>query len=828
MSLLVWLPLHGDLTNYGSSPAKFSLVNSSSALSVGTTGKTSNSCYQRTKINTADYITSDINFNMSGDFTMACWCKVTQVANTDTANGIITNHGHTTGGAGITLKSVNATTCYMSCNTGTTSSNRTYHTYYGTTNIFGAWHHLCLTYDRSATKYRLYVDGVCEKEFTYGDTAAARPFRLFDWSTDHSSNASYRPNCLLNDVRLYDHCLSKKEVKLLSQGLVAHYKLSAGGNNNLLKNTSNPSTTSGLVSVPSTCSIVYDDVLERNVFQSSTTATGETYIYSTRTAQVSQSTAYTFSCDIWVNDYVKNVDFFWLSDTASNVKTGSGYVNVTSTSGKKFTANTWVHTSWTFTTKADDYTGYIRIDNNGSSTSGTAAIMKITNLKLEKGSIDSTYTPNASETGFTVGDDCSGYGHHGGVVGDIQLSASTGGRHGIVANFTSSEYIVCGRGPMVRDELTVNWWGYMNDWSLYGSAPMRALSCTEGGGWNFEPSSSKMAFACGTGESANAYKSVTSKVAFSSLKAGWHMFTGTWDGLASRIYIDGVLSNTNSAYTAKTPMFYNANNGIFIGAEAGGNATTPAGPYFTGQISDVRIYCSALSDNDILALYNMASSATKNNDFFAYDFIEENDISKVQITKSGVLKTADVSEIGYIGGMKVKVLSDSSVWARIHWLNVTTNKTWFANASEVAFCDESNRFSRMGLVEHFLQNNNKYEFMLTYPSLSSTLYNRWTQTSSPNASAVTGFTAVTTAWSAHNAGIRKHGSNNVYDCDSGSTWYAPIGQTATWTDTQYIPAANGSSQTETELWVRIDNLPDITKISMLDKEYLQALNIYEI
>ena len=48
-----------------------------------------------------------------------------------------------------------------------------------------------------------------------------------------------------------------------------------------------------------------------------------------------------------------------------------------------------------------------------------------------------------------------------------------------------------------------------------------------------------------------------------------------------------------------------------------------------------------------------------------------------------------------------------------------------------------------------------YEFMLTYPSLSTSLYNRWTQTSSPNAGTVTGFTPITTAWSGHNAGIRK-------------------------------------------------------------------------
>jgi hypothetical protein len=46
MSLLVWLPLNGNLNNYGLSPATFSLVNGSNGLSVATTGgKISQACY---------------------------------------------------------------------------------------------------------------------------------------------------------------------------------------------------------------------------------------------------------------------------------------------------------------------------------------------------------------------------------------------------------------------------------------------------------------------------------------------------------------------------------------------------------------------------------------------------------------------------------------------------------------------------------------------------------------------------------------------------------------------------------------------------------------
>lgn len=181
--------------------------------------------------------------------------------------------------------------------------------------------------------------------------------------------------------------------------------------------------------------------------------------------------------------------------------------------------------------------------------------------------------------------------------------------------------------------------------------------------------------------------------------------------------------------------------------------------------------------------------------------------------KNGIISSKGISDTAPLHDMKIKTLSDGSAWARIHWLDVTTDKTWFANASEVAKCtDKTNRYSRMGIVDLFKTSKGVYEFMLTYPSLSSTLYNRWSQTSSPNATAVTGFTAITTAWSTHNAGIRwATNGNAIYNCDTGSTWF-----TSTWTSTQFIPAADGTSQTSTELWVRIDNLSRQTLLRIYD------------
>ena len=240
MSLLVWLPLNGNLDNWGSSPAKFSLVGS--GIAATSAGKTCSNSYQRTTANTGGYITSDINFTMNGDMTLACWCKVTAVGSAGTANGIITQHGHQTGGLGITMKDVSSSDFRMSINSGAygdshgSSSDRTYATYHGNTNIYNAWHHLCVTYTASTKQIRMYVDGKLDRDPipVTGNNTTARPFRLFDWSTDYSANGAYKPPCYLNDVRMYDHALSAKEVKLLSQGLVAHYKFDLGGNTNLL------------------------------------------------------------------------------------------------------------------------------------------------------------------------------------------------------------------------------------------------------------------------------------------------------------------------------------------------------------------------------------------------------------------------------------------------------------------------------------------------------------------------------------------------------------------------------------------------------------------
>ena len=207
----------------------------------------------------------------------------------------------------------------------------------------------------------------------------------------------------------------------------------------------------------------------------------------------------------------------------------------------------------------------------------------------------------------------------------------------------------------------------------------------------------------------------------------------------------------------------------------------------------------------------------------------------VDFNKNGVATAASFGNAAApLQEMEIKSLDDGSVWARIHYLDVSRLVEWFADIPEIMKCiDKTNRYSRMGIVDMFKQTNGTYEFMLTYPSLSATLYNRWTQTSSPNATTGTGFTAVTTAWNDHFGPIRlndtDHAYATYYTCENVGTasWFAPIGEYTRWDTTKLIPAASGTSETSTELWVRIDQLPE-TSICQIFDNSITATSFIEI
>ena len=89
------------------------------------------------------------------------------------------------------------------------------------------WYHLAATYD--GTTVSLYING---ELVHYGTVTTAKPEGRLNIQIDGRSNnaggtgSTGSTDACYNDVRLYNECLSPKEIKILSQGLVCHYQLS--------------------------------------------------------------------------------------------------------------------------------------------------------------------------------------------------------------------------------------------------------------------------------------------------------------------------------------------------------------------------------------------------------------------------------------------------------------------------------------------------------------------------------------------------------------------------------------------------------------------------
>ncbi len=83
----------------------------------------------------------------------------------------------------------------------------------------------------------------------------------------------------------------------------------------------------------------------------------------------------------------------------------------------------------------------------------------------------------------------------------------------------------------------------------------------------------------------------------------WHHVAGVYAGTSIKVYVDGVLKNTDPC--ANSGISYGGNPVMTIGRK-------PTGNYFTGIIDDVRVYNVALSDADILQLYNTRAMVFNN------------------------------------------------------------------------------------------------------------------------------------------------------------------------------------------------------------------------
>lgn len=560
MSLQVWLPLNGTLENKGLS--NITVTNNGAVVdNNGKLGK----CYKFTRGNIQIPGFSFAEMKPGKKFSVALWCK-----------GVTDGWLLTCGAWEIQMRSTHISV-YAGPNGGY------YPAKYTATIDNDKWYHIAFTWDGDNLLLKLYIDGIFRAQNTFSTTDfSIAPFYL-TWDGPR----------YVNDFRMYDHCLSAREVKEISKGLVLHYPLDDGyvePTINLVPNSDTFSGylpyTNGYTSIEN-CEIGNKKIVINNkgtwcgAYVSITLPHPGTYTISAYCKPISRS-----STSVRQTVYT-------IGGGISDVAVWTSWDN----------PGTWQRISMTRTYTTTNITLYL-IAYGGTRETDVVSC-EYTMPQIEEKDHVTPYTPS-SRTGELVYDD-SGYNNDGTIYGYLSANPSSA-KYNKSITFDGYDTAVCigNLNTMVPEGIfTFSCWINV---SVFGS---KGWGTIFGGPSGFEyqskrgSSASPLLVAYSWGQNSEGGQTYELNK--------WNMVTIVRTYSDAKFYLNGELYYTGSA------------------------ATIPSGNYFLGSwrdyysqnykgsMSDVRIYATALSADDIKELYNTASYIDNSGNYLCYEFNEKMD-----------------------------------------------------------------------------------------------------------------------------------------------------------------------------------------------------------
>lgn len=852
MSLLAWYPLEKDYKNYGLGGAEFNLTSTATFATptFSNGGKTSSTCFTTNAPSTIDntkvsnvHTAGSISLNNGKNFSIACWAKRTMNVSGQqwifqVGGGDYTNNS-TTAACGIGVFVDAANNLYLNNNGGMGNG-------YINGMELNQWYHIVLTLDESNTIY-VYLNGVLKLTKNRVNPLIS-PSGLVFGSLYATSYYNFR-GCI-QDARFYDHVLSQEEIHNIYNSLIVHYPFNdpeETGLTNLYQNYKNGWRNS-IAGFSATSMEENGYKFTRYTFTYTGTGTSNCFFWKYPIFSFTAGKRYWYSCKVRVNSMSNTNVYFrsarmdndWEGNaatlSASNV--GKGWYTV---SGYRDLQATSVRNGSTLTTNPliEFYTSDLA--TKGTVFSASVDIRDVCVYECPYGSfvgyVDNTYM---SRTIYDV----SGHKNNGTLVGTSIIVPTTGLSGKLPINYsyyTGGNYArIDYQAGKVTDEITVAVWAHRDNWD---SGDYRLLSCTEGGGWNFERTNDTnglrwIVYATGDYRRCTGVTGITS---------GWHHFVGTWDGKQAKYYIDGVLKSSSTALSSKTPITYHTGNYVIIGAEAG-TSNTAAGSTSTEFLNDLRIYASALSADDVRQLYSVRGKIDNLGNVYDFGYSYDNANPDPKFTANGRCIAGQHKEIDYPypygTNSALRTEPDGSVWMKIFHHNNPASKL-FAQTDPFTtrFVKDDDRWADFSIFDQLTS----FEIMgiICATSGGTTYKYRWIQPVNPLTAtwaqvAVANITNITT--SGYTNGIygglwKKNGA--TYLCQNNgaeSNWWGAVGA---WNQhAGGIPGLNKIVVTTgyEDLYVRIDGgrLKRPSKISAnigkggLRSSFITANNFYEI
>lgn len=483
------------------------------------------------------------------------------------------------------------------------------------------WTHVTITYHNPTMT--VYINGI--KKYTYSGVSNSSSF---EYQTRVVWQNAYRK---LNDFRIYNECLSPRQVKEISKGLVCHYLLGEVdgkiGGRNLIKNGKGNEKAGFFKNFPT----VTDEYGEFTLKSKKTYATISLYdgfVYGCRDYPVGEK--YTWSYDImytaWNFPTGSNRGEFWMGQRYTNAPSGETATGawrgvtrhilpVVGQNGCEL--NKWYHVKQTVTIpqQASSNVGqqnYISFYNSKANVEASFTA-RLKNVKLEKSSTATPWT-SAPEDDASFYDniiyDTSGYENNGSVTDSTcpTWSSDTPRYKGSYVFNGNNQYLKF-QNPITSSstDFTISCWVKFDD--ITGNSTICTMRTAVGNGIALFKIGNKIRFD-DNGQCTFSDYTISANE--------WIHVVVTRSSSCKKLYVNGILKQTVNTVG---DMKLISNVGTIGASSQGGDGISN---YLNGQLSDFRIYATALSDSNILELYQSSASVDNNgNLMLAGEVIEE-------------------------------------------------------------------------------------------------------------------------------------------------------------------------------------------------------------
>ena len=815
MSLIAWYPLNGDTKDYSGN--NYHLTNKANlpVSEYGKIGKTYDFNLKKPMIYKGWILPENSTWN---DFTITAWIYPTETP---------VEHGYNVvsfdSNCVIRFRLTTANTIWVLW--GGDSSDKNYSGVTGSLKVpLNKWSHV--TVRLKDGKITIYINGIKDTESSYGQPIIMLKSTLLIGSYSESSEAeAWRGK--LNDIRIYNEALSAKQIKEIAQAKICHYTF----NEELYENTTN----------------LYDDKNKLSI-ANAVIEWEDTHAFKCEIAANIRYAGLYFNSNLTLKPLTTYTLSYKLKKVAGQLLQIRGHVEPTSfevihitINGKKYN-NSSYSTGIDITDSFDTYEIIIVFNTKENITSmdkmyiqpnalkNEYVKVRIWDIQVEK---KDHATPFTTSSRSQVLKDISGYGYDMNTYNEYSPVWNKDDSSNRIKNYSTltkkDSYSNLNFKYKYPDAFTFSCWVRTTDNEAFcligfphGNNTAISLAINSGGKISLHSYSST--------PNTNADKWYANSN--TSINDGeWHFIAVTYDGTTAKSYIDG-------KYEASSTVTFDFKRQAIYDLAI--NMRDPDSNWYDyetrrryeGDISDVRVYATALSAEDIKLLYQPEISIDKSNVIRCSEINEERIKNKKGFNKDASITYNEFNEIPNIesgiynlklGNQILPVLidmdNDEGRWARVFYHNCKSGTVLFSSENSFAEAKETNinapttsdKYSILSKLENFRPNtNSSFEFRLKYPTDTNDS-NIWKQTSNPTYEKIAGYTPVKINWTSNFWGGLEwtNGSTTLIDGSvNHENWFYAIGASTKYRDG--MPSckevnANSSTPNDVELWVRINN-----------------------